>query len=50
MVNLKIPQAELGTKLNKSEKKRMNTVNAGVRGSVDVTTGKIRKPKVETMY
>jgi len=50
MVNLKIPQSELGMKLNSTEKKRLTSINAGVKGSVDVTTGKIKKPKVETLY
>jgi len=50
MVNLKIPQSELGMKLNSTEKKRLTSINAGLKGSVDVTTGKIKKPKVETMY
>ena len=49
-MNLKIPQSELGTKLNDKEKKRLTNVNAGVRGSVEQGIGKIKKPKVETMY
>ncbi len=49
-VNLKIPQSELGVKLSDTEKKRLTNINAGVKGTVDITTGKIKKPKVETMY
>ncbi len=50
MVNLKLDQASLGTKLNEKEKRRLTNINAGVKGSVDVTTGKIKKPNIESMY
>ena len=50
MVNMKMPQGTLGTKLNKTEKRRLTNINAGVKGSVEQRIGKIRKPIVETMY
>lgn len=50
MADLKIPQAELGTKMTYKEKKRLSRINAGVRGSVEQGIGKIKKPRIETMY
>jgi len=50
MTDLKIPQGELGTKMNEKEKRRMSKINAGVRGSVEQGIGKIKKPRIEKMY
>lgn len=50
MVNLKLDQAGLGTKLNDKEKRRLTNINAGVRGSVEQGIGKIKRPSIETLY
>jgi hypothetical protein len=49
-MDLKIPQSELGTKLDKKEKRRLTNTNTSVRGSVEQNIGRIRKPRLETMY
>lgn len=49
-MNTKIPQGTLGTKLDKREKKRLTNINAGVRGSVEQSLGKIKRPGIETLY